>query len=213
MREHRSDLPSGADEVVARCLAKPREERFANVAELAFALAPLGGKLGVESAARVARILGVAQRAEAGVGQRAEAGVAQRAEAGAAPSAEPEEQTTAPLARGPSEPRGRALFGFSAGAGLVLLALVWWLWPDASIDQASESATPTESAGPMPTEASAAEESAAEESAAPAAKPAPEGNAGPSGAPIASASASSDASARPRASALPAPRDPYGSRK
>jgi serine/threonine-protein kinase len=60
MRSLRADLPAHAEEVVARCLEKDRDQRFSDVAELAAALAPLGGRLGVESAARAARILGAA---------------------------------------------------------------------------------------------------------------------------------------------------------
>jgi len=40
LRERRPDVPQGLWEVIARCLAKEREERHANVAELAAALEP-----------------------------------------------------------------------------------------------------------------------------------------------------------------------------
>jgi serine/threonine-protein kinase len=60
----RPDVPPGLDEVVRRCTAKRASDRYANVAELAAALAPFGAQpTAYESARRVARVLGVAGRA------------------------------------------------------------------------------------------------------------------------------------------------------
>jgi serine/threonine-protein kinase len=54
------DLPAGFEEVVFRCLEKDREERFANLAELAQALAPFapGSFAAVERASRILTFAG-----------------------------------------------------------------------------------------------------------------------------------------------------------
>ncbi len=59
----RPDLPPGLSEVVARCLEKEPEQRFANVAELAYALAPfcVDPQRGRASADRIAQMLSLAQ--------------------------------------------------------------------------------------------------------------------------------------------------------
>jgi eukaryotic-like serine/threonine-protein kinase len=56
LAERRVDAALAA--VVHRCLRRPREERFADVAELARALAPFGGPAADARASRVAEILG-----------------------------------------------------------------------------------------------------------------------------------------------------------
>jgi serine/threonine-protein kinase len=52
------DLPAPLAAVVRRCLQKNRDDRFANVAELARALAPFAPEEAAGSVARIARILG-----------------------------------------------------------------------------------------------------------------------------------------------------------
>ncbi len=59
MREFRADLPVVLDATVLRCLGKDREDRFASVAELAWALAPFAPARAVVAAERASRILGV----------------------------------------------------------------------------------------------------------------------------------------------------------
>ncbi|HYQ03274.1 MAG TPA: protein kinase [Polyangiaceae bacterium] len=64
----RSDLPRGLEEVVRRCLEKDREQRFANVAELAHALEPFAPKqatLLVERIAAISRTATAASEHEA----------------------------------------------------------------------------------------------------------------------------------------------------
>jgi serine/threonine-protein kinase len=51
----RAGLPSGLAEVVARCAAKQAADRYANVGELALALAPFASPSGATLAARIAR--------------------------------------------------------------------------------------------------------------------------------------------------------------
>ncbi|MEB2312376.1 MAG: serine/threonine-protein kinase [Sorangiineae bacterium] len=57
MRSLRPDLPDGLEAVVLRCLEKDRERRFANVAELAVALAEFGPRRARGSVERASRVL------------------------------------------------------------------------------------------------------------------------------------------------------------
>jgi serine/threonine protein kinase len=60
LRDLRPDVPESLQAVVLHCLEKNREQRFANVADLAFALAPFGAPVAQRSADRIARVLGAA---------------------------------------------------------------------------------------------------------------------------------------------------------
>ena len=57
LRGLRQNMPEAIDAIVFRCLAKDRTQRYANVAELAEALAPLGPPNATRSAERIERIL------------------------------------------------------------------------------------------------------------------------------------------------------------
>jgi serine/threonine-protein kinase len=57
MRDLRPDLPDGLEAVVLRCLAKDRERRWSNVAELAVALADFAPKRARGSVERVSRLI------------------------------------------------------------------------------------------------------------------------------------------------------------
>jgi len=57
IRDVRPDVAPGLEAVVARCLAKSRDERFANVAEVAEALAPFAPERSRVSIERTSRIL------------------------------------------------------------------------------------------------------------------------------------------------------------
>jgi eukaryotic-like serine/threonine-protein kinase len=59
----RADVPPGIDAIVARCLKKDPNERYANVAELALDLVPFGDASGAASATRIQRILTTGNRA------------------------------------------------------------------------------------------------------------------------------------------------------
>jgi len=63
-----SGVPEGLERVVMKCLAKSRDERFADVGELARALAPFGSGTWIQSADRVAATLArvVAEEAQSG---------------------------------------------------------------------------------------------------------------------------------------------------
>jgi eukaryotic-like serine/threonine-protein kinase len=63
--ELRPDLPEGLDSVVARCMEKDREARYANVAELALALERFGGQEAKASVDRVCRTLGASRTSAA----------------------------------------------------------------------------------------------------------------------------------------------------
>jgi len=60
LRELRPDVPEAVSAVILRCLEKQRDRRFANVGELAAALAPLGSPSARRSAERISRVLGAA---------------------------------------------------------------------------------------------------------------------------------------------------------
>jgi eukaryotic-like serine/threonine-protein kinase len=60
LRDLRPDVPESLQAVVLHCLEKNREHRFANVADLAFALAPYGAPVAQRSAERISRVLGAA---------------------------------------------------------------------------------------------------------------------------------------------------------
>jgi serine/threonine-protein kinase len=63
LRNHRPDAPEGLQMVIARCLEKDRNRRYANVAELANALAPFAprrARLSIERVSRVVQAAGMA---------------------------------------------------------------------------------------------------------------------------------------------------------
>jgi serine/threonine protein kinase len=57
VRERRADVPAGLEDVVFRCLARERDQRYPNVVELARALGPFASVEGRASVDRVARTL------------------------------------------------------------------------------------------------------------------------------------------------------------
>jgi serine/threonine-protein kinase len=57
LRNHRPDAPEGLQVVIARCLEKDRNRRYANVAELANALAPFAPRRARHSVERVSRVV------------------------------------------------------------------------------------------------------------------------------------------------------------
>ena len=58
LRAVRPDAPAMLEDVIARCLAKSRHDRLANVAELALALEPLASKSAQRSVDRILRVAG-----------------------------------------------------------------------------------------------------------------------------------------------------------
>lgn len=111
----RADVPRDLEATVHRCLAKERAARFANVAELAAALAPFGTERAQAVARRIARVLAVPGRSssappEAGgvvLGETVPIVDAAPAERGAsAPPVAP--RSDAPVAAGPSSAPDRA---------------------------------------------------------------------------------------------------------
>jgi eukaryotic-like serine/threonine-protein kinase len=59
MRNFRPLVPEGLDVIVSRCLGKKPDQRYANVAELALALAPFGSASARQSVERICGVLGV----------------------------------------------------------------------------------------------------------------------------------------------------------
>lgn len=61
LRNLRPDAPAGLHDVIQRCLAKKRDDRFADVAELALALEPFAPLRAHESVRRVSRVVQTAR--------------------------------------------------------------------------------------------------------------------------------------------------------
>jgi serine/threonine-protein kinase len=57
LRNYRPDAPEGLQMVIARCLEKDRTRRYANVAELAHALAPFASRRARHSIERISRVV------------------------------------------------------------------------------------------------------------------------------------------------------------
>jgi serine/threonine-protein kinase len=133
----RGDLPHDLGAVVLRCLAKEPADRFANVAELAAALAPFGSDAARSSALCIARVLNVGSDTS-----RAPRSIAVPA---APPVAEPV------LADEPR--RSRTHVGRLAGFVAVLVAGVAWMLiqkDHATPDAESTPRAPTVTASPTP---------------------------------------------------------------
>jgi serine/threonine protein kinase len=110
----RTDVGSGVEAVVLRCLEKEPSRRYANVAELAFALAPFGSPAAHVSAERIARVL------EAGTGQLAMPSV-RPPEVRSIPRAASLLADTAPPSSGPRQPRPRGrVLGYVLAATALL---------------------------------------------------------------------------------------------
>jgi len=67
IRSLRPDVPAGVEQVIATCLEKDRTKRYANVAELAAALAPFGSRQARASAERISGIIQSAGLSASGV--------------------------------------------------------------------------------------------------------------------------------------------------
>jgi serine/threonine-protein kinase len=62
LRELRPDVPEGLAAVIARCLAKERNERYSNIGEVALALAPYAPQRAKISVERIGRVTGLVAR-------------------------------------------------------------------------------------------------------------------------------------------------------
>jgi serine/threonine-protein kinase len=119
LRKSVPDVPVELEAVIAKCLQKPREHRYANVAALANALLPFApprGRLSVE------RIEGMLRETGSGVTDRASGlpRVRERAPAGATRASWG--GTHSGARRSPTRERVVLL----AGAGLAAMAAIWW---------------------------------------------------------------------------------------
>lgn len=57
LNTHRSDIPLELEAIINKCLEKDRSGRYANIAELAMALAPFGPRRSRDAAERISRVL------------------------------------------------------------------------------------------------------------------------------------------------------------
>ena len=120
LRDLRPDVPEGVSAVILRCLEKQRDRRFANVGELAAALAPLGSPSARRSAERISRVLSAA-----GIPSSRDAGVAATSSASGESTntnwgaSEPVKKSRAPLLLGALA--ALLLVGGGGGAALALL--------------------------------------------------------------------------------------------
>jgi serine/threonine-protein kinase len=132
-------VPEGLEHAVMKCLQKKRDHRFADVGELARALAPFGSGTWSQYADRVGATLArvaeeSAREAQQGSGPRAGSVTTDRASIPAAPrrndSMQPELHGTASTVHGRFDPKRRFLYaaiGVSAaliGTGLIAMTLV-----------------------------------------------------------------------------------------
>jgi eukaryotic-like serine/threonine-protein kinase len=109
LRDLRPDVPEALQAVVFHCLEKKRENRFSNVADLAFALAPFGAPAAARSAERISRVLGAA-------------GIVRTPELMASASSARQGSTTTNwgTASGPKKSRAPLFVGLAVLASLVL---------------------------------------------------------------------------------------------
>jgi len=118
----RADVPAGLEEVIHHCLAKDRAQRFANVAELARALAPFGPPSAMRSAERIARVLrapGVQNVADSG-----SPGAVEATTSGA---------LALPQAAHPQRTKATVWLAFAAGAAALFGGAVWALHRSAPV--------------------------------------------------------------------------------
>ncbi len=131
MRSLRAEVPAELEEIINRCLAKDRNERFATVSELARALAQFGSASSQLHVDRASRVLGIADRAPfsgststgphraSNVGMPTRVSPAQR-ETPVRATIDSWGRTDAPLKNGNTEdrPKSRAPLFFGLGVGL-----------------------------------------------------------------------------------------------
>jgi eukaryotic-like serine/threonine-protein kinase len=140
VRRVRNDLPVGLEIAIGRCLEKERERRFANVAELAFALAPFAPKRARSSVDRISRVISSSGLAVSAISL-------------------PPSSDTAPSSSTTNAPWGRTAGTFRQRAGLLGLVAtaivgfsvvaIRWLQPQ----DRSSAANPPQSAAPPVAEA------------------------------------------------------------
>ena len=159
----RPELPPGIVDAVARALAREPARRFANVAELAAAIAPFGPARSEISIERIARVLGTAAPAAAAPGPRAQA---------PAPSPTP---TVATLEDAPTAaPRGRGRVAVAvAVVALVAGVLAWRGLRGGSETTAARTTAVVSAPAPVPAAAPPAPPAAAPPAPPAAAPPAP----------------------------------------
>jgi serine/threonine-protein kinase len=189
LRDLRPDLPDVLQAVIFRCLEKSRDRRFANVADLAAALAPLGAPSAQRSAERISRVLGAA-------------GIPSTQSRGAIAPSAPETNTASNWGASQAAKKSRAPLFIALLAGLLVLGgvLVLVTRKHASTESAAEPVS-----APLPVAPTRAAPAVATLTAPPAqAEPLPSATATAIAIAAALPSAAPAATAAPAAAAAPA---------
>jgi serine/threonine protein kinase len=127
LRDLRPDLPDILQAVIFRCLEKSRDRRFANVADLAAALAPFGAPSAQRSAERISRVLGAA-------------GISSTQNRGVVATSLPETSTASNWGASQAAKKSRAPLFIALLAGLLVLGgvLVLVMRKHAAVESAAE---------------------------------------------------------------------------
>ena len=224
LRDLRPDLPDALQAVIFRCLEKSRDRRFANVADLAAALAPFGAPSAQRSADRISRVLGAA-------------GIQSTQNPGVVATAPPDTNTASNWGGSQPSKKSRAPLVIALLAGLLVLGgvLVLVTRKHVPVDSAAEpvsaplpvapvqaapavTAMTAPPAEPAPPSASAAADVVASAAPAPPGKPVPAGHKAAAHAvpakPAPAAAAAAAAAAKPKPAAAAAPGiDPLDGRR
>jgi serine/threonine-protein kinase len=124
----RPDLPPGIDEIIGRCMRTKVEERFANVADLAYALMPFADQGDRESVMAISNVLGVASLPTGAtmLAQAPAVAVTQAARRSSRPPQSGQPQTAHNLtlsAGGIEAPRSRLGLWIGVGAAVMVAAI------------------------------------------------------------------------------------------
>jgi serine/threonine-protein kinase len=117
-------LPARAEAAIMRCLSRDREERFNNVAELAFALAPFVSPRWQELPHRIGKILAVAPR-DVVAPEPTTLSMAEPAAPGLSIPADAPPRALLPIAARANRPEHRALLAVGLAVLVLVVVAIW----------------------------------------------------------------------------------------